>query len=705
MRIRHSLPILTMSAVVCAQTVRLIYPVAARGDHVDVYHGVKVADPYRWMEDIDAPQTRAWIRAENRLSADYLAGIPGRAAIAQRLARVWNYERWSAPERHGAYWFFTHNDGLQNQAAMMVSPDPDTAAHVLLDPNTLSSDGTIALREQAVSQDGRFLAYALSEAGSDWQTWRVRDVATGRDLPDLLRWSKAGGGSWRADDSGFYYTAYEQPKPGESLKASNQFQKLYFHRLGTPQSKDQLIYGRSDAPDWFVAGTVTDDGRYLLIEAQHGDAVQNTLLVQDLRSPRATIEAVIAQPNASYSVVGNVGSTLYVLTNADAPRYRVVAIDLSAPEPVHWNTVVAEGADILDDVSLVGDQLLAQYLHDAHSVVHRYGLDGTLLGDVPLSGLGSASGFQGHRDDRSTYYSYSSFTTPPSVYRLDLQSGAVSLWREPQLAGFDAAQYDTSLEFAVSRDGTRVPVFVVASKDAKRDGMNPTILYGYGGFNVSLEPAFSPAVAAWLQSGGVYALAILRGGGEYGRAWHEAGMKTLKQHVFDDFIGAAEHLIARRWTSPQRLAIRGRSNGGLLIGATLEQRPELFAAAIPQVGVMDMLRFRDFTVGKGWESDYGSVDNPEEFRALLAYSPLQNVKAGVDYPAILATTADHDDRVFPAHSFKFIAALQHADPHGRPILIRIETRAGHGQGEPTDKLIAENADVYAFIRQAMQLPP
>jgi prolyl oligopeptidase len=684
------------------------YPAATPGDVSSDYHGVKVPDPYRWMEDIDSPATRSWVEAEDKLSRGYLEALPGRADIAARLKQIWNFERWGAPTRHGRYWFYTHNDGLQNQAVIFVTTDPGTPGRVLLDPNTLSKDGTVALREGSVSDDGHLFAYALSDAGSDWQIWHVRNVDTGTDLPDEIHWSKAGGGSWRKDGSGFYYTSYDAPKDGDALKAANQFQKLYFHKLGTPQAQDSLVYTRTDDPEWFVSGSVTDDGRYLVIQANHGDEVQNTLLVQEIAhagtggAASAAIVPVIPKPTAVYNFIGNVGSTLYVMTDDAAPRYKIVAIELARPDPAHWRTVVAEGVDTLDSVSLVGGQLVAGYLHDAHSAVRRYTPAGKLLGEVKLAGLGEAAGFQGHIQDRQTFYSYSSFTTPPSVYRLDLTSGASTLWKTPRLAGFDPDHYETQQVFYSSKDGTRVPLYIVARKGTKLDGNNPTILYGYGGFNISMEPGFSPGIAGWLELGGVYAMPNLRGGGEYGRAWHEGGMKTHKQNVFDDFIGAAEYLIAQHWTSPKHLAIRGGSNGGLLVGATEEQRPELFAAAVPQVGVMDMLRFREFTVGKGWESDYGSVDNPAEFQAMLAYSPLQNVKAGVNYPATLVTTGDHDDRVYPAHSFKFTAAMQRADPGGKPILLRVETRAGHGSGKPTAKQIEETADIYAFILNAVK---
>ena len=676
----------------------LSYPAAATGNIVSDYHGVKVPDPYRWMEDIDSPETRAWVEAEGKLSRAYLDALPKHAEFSARLKEIWNFERWTPPVRHGNNWFYTHNDGLQNQAVTFVTSDPATPGRVLLDPNTLSKDGTIALNETAVSDDGRLFAYALSEAGSDWEVWRVRNVETGTDLPDEIHWSKFGGGTWRKDASGFYYTSYDAPKNGDALKAANQYEKLYFHKLGTPQSQDVLVYTRKDDPDWFVGGVVTKDGHYLVIEAFHGDEVQNTLLVQDLTAgPAAPVREIIPKPIAVYDYVGSIGSTLYVRTDDGAPKYKIVAIDLEHPDPAHFRRVVPEGKDTLDSASLVGGQLIAEYLHDAHDAVRRYSPRGKLLSEVQLAGLGKADGFKGRPEDHETYYSYSSFTTPPSVYRLDLTTGASTLWRTPKLAGFDPEQFQTQQVFYPSKDGTRVPLYIVSRKGTRLDGNNPTLLYAYGGFNISLVPTFSPAIAGWIGMGGVYAMANLRGGGEYGRAWHEGGMKTHKQNVFDDFIGAAEYLVAQHWTSPRHLGINGRSNGGLLIGAVEEQRPDLFAAAVAQVGVMDMLRFREFTVGKGWESDFGSVDNPDEFKAIYAYSPLQNVKAGVNYPPTLVTTGDHDDRVYPAHSFKFTAALQKADPNGNPILLRVETRAGHGSGKPTSKLIEETADIYSFL--------
>jgi prolyl oligopeptidase len=690
------------SAVVAAAAPSIApqYPEAPRGDQIDDYHGVKVPDPYRSLENIDSESTRTWVAAEERLSRQFLDALPGRQDLTERLRKIWNFERWTPPVRYGDTWLYTHNDGLQNQSVVFVTPDPAAPARVLIDPNTLSADGTVALRETSMSRDGRLFAYALSDAGSDWQVWHVRDVATGEDRPDKLEWSKFGGASWLKDGTGFYYTAFDAPRPGLALKSATEYQKLYLHRLGAPQSKDELIYERKDNPNWFIGANVTDDGHYLIIQTQLGTDERNALAVQDLTRTNAPVTPIIAEPTATYDVIGNVGPTLLVRTDDSAPRYRVIAIDLAHPDPKHWRSVVAESADTMDSASLVGGQLIVHRLKDAHSAVERYTPDGRRLGDIDLPGLGTAVGFEGHDGDHEVYYNYSSFSSPPSVYRVALADGKVTLWRSPTLKDYAPDDYETRQVFYPSKDGTRIPMFITARKGVALSGKNPTILYGYGGFNAPITPAFAPLIAAWVEMGGVYAVANLRGGGEYGRTWHEAGMKTHKQNVFDDFIAAARYLAESGWTNPAHLAISGRSNGGLLIGAVEEERPDIAAAAIPQVGVMDMLRFREFTVGKAWESDYGSVENPAEFRALYAYSPYHNVRAGVHYPATLIMTGDHDDRVFPAHSFKFAAAMQHADPAGEPILLRVETRAGHGQGLPTAKLIDQVVDIYAFVFRA-----
>jgi prolyl oligopeptidase len=694
---------LALHAAAAAPSAAPTYPGAERGDRVDQYHDIKVPDPYRWMEDIDSPATRTWVEAEAKLTSDYLAAIPGREQIARRLNEIWNFARWNAPEKHGSEWFYLHNDGLQNQSVLFTTAKPEQPARVLLDPNGLAKDGTTALKATGYSDDGRLMAYGLSEAGSDWEVWHVRDVASGKDLPDEIHRAKFTTASWRKDGSGFYYSGYSAVPEGESLKAPSQYHKVFFHKLGTSQSQDQQIYVRTDDADWYVGAQVTDDGRYLIITANHGTDVNTTLLVAELSASDAAVKPIIAEPYANYTFIGNIGSTLFVQTDDNAPRFRVIAIDVTQPDRAHWRTIVPESKDTLDGTSLVGHQLIAQYLHDAHSVVRRYAPDGKEMADIKLPGLGTTSGFAGRIDDAVTYYSYTDYTTPASIYRLDLKTGRTSLWHAPQLKAFKPSEYETKQVFYPSKDGSRIPIFLTARKGTLLNGENPTILYGYGGFNSSLQPQFSPAVAAWLELGGVYAVANLRGGGEYGRSWHEAGMKTHKQNVFDDFIGAAEYLHAQHWTNPKRLAILGASNGGLLIGAVEEQRPELFAAAVAQVGVMDMLRFREFTVGKGWEADYGSVDNEDEFKALLAYSPYHNVRPNVAYPPTLILTGDHDDRVFPAHSFKFAAAMQNADPHGNPILIRIDLRAGHGAGKPLSKRVDEVADSYSFVLNSMGL--
>jgi len=701
------------------------YPAARKADQVDDYHGVKVSDPYRWLEDIDTPETRSWIEAENKVTFDHLAKVQGRDAIKQRLTQLWNYERYGSPEHYGDRYFYTHNDGLQNQPVLYVTESFDSAPRLLLDPNTLSKDGTVALKSYVVSEDGKYVAYGLSSGGSDWEEWRVRDVDAGKDTDDDLKWVKFSAVSWRRDGSGFFYSRYDEPKQGNALKVANKFQKLYFHRLGTKQDEDLLIHEQKDQPEWMFAGQVSDDGRYLVISVSRSTEPKNLVLYRDLAqryqhkvddAPAAkgpgkhakkhaghyevtTASTLIGDWNASYEFLGNTKETFYFLTDMDAPRYRIVAIDINKPDKANWKEIVAQGKDTLQGARIVNHQIVATYMKDAHSDVHLFDLKGKALGRIALPGLGTASMFTGRTRDTETFYIYTSYTAPPSVFRYDLKAGTNSLVRAPKVA-FDAERFETRQVFYTSKDGTRVPMFITAQKGVALNGANPTILYGYGGFNIPMQPGFSPALIAWVERGGVYAVANLRGGGEYGRDWHEAGMKLRKQNVFDDFIAAAEYLIAEKYTSPRTLAIRGGSNGGLLVAAAELQRPDLFAAAIPAVGVLDMLRFRDFTIGKAWESDYGSVDNADDFKAMYAYSPLHNVKPGADYPATLIITGDHDDRVFPAHSFKFAAAMQAADPHGKPLLIRIETRAGHGQGKPTTMQIEEAADVYAFILDA-----
>ncbi len=681
----------------------IVYPPSKKVEQVDDYHGVKVADPYRWLEDADSPETKAWVEAQNKVTFGFLESIPERARLRERLTQLWNYEKFGVPFREGDRYFFTRNDGLQNQSVLYVGRTPDDPqARVLLDPNTLSADGTVALTNYAVSDDGKLLAYGLATAGSDWNEWRVRNVETGEDLPDRLQWVKFSGASWTKDGKGFFYSRYDEPKEGNLLQSTNYYQKLYYHRVGTPQSEDELVYERRDHKEWGFGGYVTDDGRYLGIVVTMGTSPKNLFFYKDLTNPEAKVVELVPDFIADFTPVGNDGTTFYFRTDWEAPRGRLIAIDATRPERANWREIIPQSRDTLEAVRWVGGRFIALYLSDAKTQVRMFDREGKFVQEIALPGIGTAVGFGGKPDATETFYAFTSFTQPTSIYRYDFTTGKSTLLRQPKLA-FDPGAYITQQVFYRSKDGTRIPMFIVHRKGLKRDGKNPTLLYGYGGFNISLTPSFSPARIAWLEMGGVLAIPNLRGGGEYGEEWHQAGTKLKKQNVFDDFIAAAEWLIREKYTQPARLAIQGGSNGGLLVGACMTQRPELFGAALPAVGVLDMLRFNKFTIGWAWESDYGSPQNPEEFKALYAYSPLHNLKPGTRYPATLITTADHDDRVVPAHSFKFAAALQAAHKGDAPVLIRIETKAGHGAGKPTSKLIEETADVWAFLVKTFQM--
>lgn len=688
---------LEAAAQTSGQTLR--YPPTMKSDHVDTYHGNAVADPYRWLEDVDSPETKRWVDAQNEVTFAYLAAIPERAAIRERLTRLWDFPKYGVPFREGGRTFWFENSGLQNQSVLYVRDSRRSEPRILLDPNTLSSDGTIALAGLEVSHNGRFLAYGVSASGSDWQEFRVRDIETGADLPDTLRWIKFSGMSWTKDDEGFFYSRYDEPA-GDALTGVNRFQKLYYHRLGTPQSEDRLVYERPDEPDWGFDGRVTDDGQYLVITVWQGTEQKNRVYFIDLARPKSpTINAPVVKLlddfDASYDFITNRGSIFYFRTNKDAPRERVVTIDNHGPRSAPWRTVIPEGSDALTSVVRVGDRLVASYLKDAQSSIRIFSLTGRLRDELELPGPGTVTGISGDRDDTDFHYAFTSYLYPTSVFHYDLKTRRNALARAPKL-DFDVSQYETKQVFYESKDGTRVPMFITHRKGLVLDGTHPTMLYGYGGFNIAMTPAFSSANLVWLEMGGVYAVANLRGGGEYGTTWHEAGTKERKQNVFDDFIAAAEFLIREKYTSPAKLAIRGGSNGGLLVGAAMTQRPELFGVALPAVGVMDMLRFHKFTIGWGWVSDYGSSDDPAAFTYLRAYSPLHNLEPGTSYPATLITTADHDDRVVPGHSFKFAAALQAAQGGPAPTLIRIDVKAGHGAGKPTTKQIDEWADLFAF---------
>ena len=687
---------------------RLDYPVARTVEQFDDYHGTRVADPYRWLEDTESADTRAWITAENRVTDQYLASIPQRAAIRARLTELWNFPRWSSPNRRGARYFYFRNTGLQNQSVMYVAPSPRGPARVLLDPNTLRADGTEALSTTALSDDGRLLGYGVASGGSDWQEFRVRDVATGRDLADRLRFIKFSGMTWTKDSKGFFYARYPEPA-GNALTAAVRNHKVYYHRTGTPQDQDVLVYERPDQPDFIISSSVTEDGRYLVMSLSQGSDRRNRIHVLDLADPAAprvqgTVVRMLDAADANYSLVGNDGPVFYFHTDKDAPRGRLIAVDLRSPGPAQWRTVVPQGTDALSSVRRVNGRFVALYMHDVTSRLRLFTAAGAPAGEVRLPGLGAVGGLSGRNQDRELFYSFNSFLSPSTVYRYDFATArSEPVW--PVRTGFDASRYETEQVFYRSKDGTRVPMFIVHRRGMQLDGNNPTLLYGYGGFNSAVLPGFSTSVAVWLEMGGVYAVANLRGGDEYGEEWHRAGMLAKKQNVFDDFIAAGEYLVARRYTSPAKLAINGVSNGGLLVGAVLNQRPDLFGAALPAVGVMDMLRFNRFTIGWAWVSDYGSPADAEQFRTLFAYSPLHNIRPGTHYPATLITTGDHDDRVVPGHSFKYAAAMQRAQAGDAPVLIRIETRAGHGAGKPTSMQIDEAADRWAFLVKALGFTP
>jgi prolyl oligopeptidase len=680
----------------------LVYPVTAKTNQVDDYHGTKVADPYRWLEDDNSEATKAWVEAQNKVTFDYLEQIPQRAAIKERLTQLWNYERFGVPFKEGGRYFITRNDGLQNQSVLYTMAALDAEPVVLLDPNALSTDGTVALAGYSISDDGNLMAYGLSRAGSDWEDWKVRDVRTGQDLPDEVHWVKFSSASWTKDNRGFFYSRYDEPGKGEVLKGANYFHKLYYHRLGTAQSEDALIYQRKDHKDWGFNGGVTDDGHYLIIHVSEGTDTRNRVFYRDLQTPDSPVVELLNDFDAAYGFIDNVGTVFYFRTDLTAPRGRVIAIDVTKPERANWREIIPQTGDRLEGVSLVNDQLIADYLNDAHSRIKIFGRDGSSVREVELPGIGSAGGFGGKRKETDTFYAFTSFTAPATIYHYNLTRGTSTVFRQPTLH-FNPADYETKQIFYHSKDGTRVPMFITARKGLKLDGNNPTYLYGYGGFDISLTPSFSPGIMAWLEMGGVFVEANLRGGGEYGEEWHQAGMKLKKQNVFDDFIAAGEWLVANHYTRPEKLAIGGGSNGGLLVGTCLTQRPDLFGAALPSVGVMDMLRFQKFTIGWAWMSDYGSSDDAEQFKALYAYSPLHHIKPGTKYPATLIITGDHDDRVVPAHSFKFAATLQAAQAGTKPVLIRIETRAGHGAGKPTSKVIDESADKWAFLVRELHM--
>lgn len=682
-----------------------VYPKAKKVEQVDDYHGTKVADPYRGLEDPDTPESKAWIEAENKITFPYLESIPQRGAIENRLTEMWNYERYGTPFKEGGRYFYSKNDGLQNQNVIYTAKSLTGEPKVLIDPNKMSEDGTVALTGYDISEDGKSISYGVASSGSDWQEWKVRDVETGKDLDDLVKWVKFSGASWTHDGRGFFYSRYDEPNvTGESdkLKALNYFHKLFYHRVGTPQAEDQLIYERKDQKEWGFGGSVTDDGKYLIINVWKGTERKNLIFYKPVSAPDAKVVELINEFENEYDFIDNDGPVFWFKTDRDAPRSKVIAIDTRKPDKANWKELIPQSDDALQSVGAVGGRFICRYLKDVATAVKVFELDGTFVRDVKFPTLGSAFGFGGERSDSETFYAFTSFTYPTTTFRYDVATGESTLFKKPNV-DINPDRYETKQVFYKSKDGTRVPMFITHAKGLKLDGSNPTYLYAYGGFNIPITPGFSVSNAVWLEMGGVYAQANIRGGGEYGKEWHDAGKKLTKQNCFDDFIAAAEWLIANKYTSTPKLSIGGGSNGGLLVGACITQRPELFGAALPAVGVLDMLRFHKFTIGYMWTSDYGSVDNPEEFQALYKYSPLQNLKPGTSYPATLITTADHDDRVWPGHSFKFAAALQEANSGSNPVMIRIETKAGHGAGKPTSKQIEEAADRWAFLVRSLKM--
>jgi prolyl oligopeptidase len=678
------------------------YPETARGNVVDTYFGRSVPDPYRWMEDLDSKAVADWVAAQNQVTFGYLAQLPMREHFQRRITELWNFPKTDIPVQEGGRYFYTKNTGLQRQGPLYMRTGLNQPGRLILDPNTLSPDGSLSLAQWQPSPDGRFLVYGLSDGGADWRTLHIREVDSGKDLTDEIRWMRFSEISWTNDSQGFYYSRYPEPPKGKVLEAALAHQAIYYHRIGTPQAQDRLIYERPDLPTWFLDSKVTEDGRYLLVFMAEGSTNNNRLYYADLGDAKHPSTGVPVRPlietdGAEFSAFGNEGSVLFLRTDQDSPNRRVIAVDVTHPAPANWKTIVPERAQAIESVALIGGRLVAQYLADVQSRLAVFGLDGASQGEVPLPASGTVIGLSGRQDSPEIFYSFTSPLYPATVFVYDAEARRQNPF-EAAKPPIDTADYETKALFATSKDGTRVPFFLTRKKGLAQDGSHPTMLYGYGGFSVSQLPQYVQDVPAWLELGGIWVTANMRGGAEYGEAWHRAGMLEKKQNVFDDFIAVAEYLVKEKYTTPSRLGIKGRSNGGLLVGAVEEQRPDLFAVALPGVGVMDMLRYDKFTGGRAWATEYGSSSNAKDFANLIRYSPLQNVKAGTCYPATLITTADHDDRVVPSHSFKFAAAMQAAQGCDRPVLIRVETQGSHGY-RPTDKQIAERADEWAFVAE------
>jgi len=675
------------------------YPETIKDSTTDNYFGTKIADPYRWLENDTSAETKKWVDAENKITQNYLSQIPYREAIKRRLTEIWNYPKETAPFKVGEYYFFTKNDGLQNQSVWFIKKGLGAEEELFLDPNTLTADGTASVSLLGFSNDKKYLAYAVAQSGSDWSNIYIMEIATKKKLTDELKWTKFSGAAWKGD--GFYYSRYDEPVKGMALSAANKFQKVYFHKLGEAQTADRLIFEDKTNPNLYFGADVTEDERFLVLYASAGTS-GNSLYVQDLKDTDGKISLLVKGFENNHSIINNVGSKLLLNTDLGAQNKQVVLIDPKKPEPENWEKIIPESELALEGVGSGGGFLWASYLKDASTNIIQFDVTGKKIREVKLPDIGTVSGFGGFKDDSEFFYSFTNFTTPGTTYRYNIGKGESTLYRKSALK-FNNEDYETKQIFYSSKDGTKVPMFIVHKKGIKLDGNNPVFLYAYGGFQVSLTPAFSLSRMLFLEHGGIYVQPSLRGGSEYGEAWHKAGMLEKKQNVFDDFIGAAEYLVKEKYTNPSKIAISGGSNGGLLVGACMTQRPELFKVALPAVGVLDMLRYHKFTVGWGWVVEYGSSNKKEDFDYLIKYSPLHNIKLGVNYPATLITTADHDDRVVPAHSFKFAATLQEKYKGENPMLIRIETKAGHGAGKPTAKLIDEATDIWSFVFQNLEI--
>ncbi|VAX39745.1 Prolyl endopeptidase [hydrothermal vent metagenome] len=700
-----SFGVFALPSSLLAKRPSMTYPQTKKVDQTDNYHGIKVSDPYRWLEEDvrESKEVAKWVDDENKVTSDYLKEIPQREKIHQLIKKLWNHEKLGRPFKAGGRYYFYKNDGLQNQYVLYRQQTLDATPQVLIDPNQWSEDGTVALSGTAFSDDGKYLAYGVQKSGSDWRTWHIMEIETGKILKEELNWLKSRSVSWNHESTGFYYPRYNEPKEGEDFQSLNLNQKLYFHKVGTEQSADELIYHRDDHPKWGFQPYVTEDGRYLIITIWKGTAHKYRLLYKDLKDEKSKPIMLIDHFNDEYNFIGNDEKTFYFKTDLNAPNKRVIAIDIDTPHAKNFREIIPEGKEVMTSVGMLNNWFVVGSLKDATTQIRFYKTDGTFEREVEFPGIGSAFGFGGKRNDTETFYSFSSFTTPSRNYQYNMTTGKSKLLQETKIADFDPDQFEVKQIFYKSKDGTRVPMFLAHKKGLKLDGSNPTLLYAYGGFDISLTPHFSISRLAWMKMGGVYAVANLRGGGEYGENWHQAGMKENKQNVFDDFISAAQWLIENKYTQSKKLAIQGGSNGGLLVGAVMTQRPELFGACLPAVGVMDMLRFHKFTSGRFWVDEYGSSENANEFKALYAYSPYHNLKQGVKYPATLVTTADTDDRVVPGHSFKFAARLQEVQSGNAPVLIRIETKAGHGSGKPASKAIDEIADLWAFLVRSLDM--